>query len=291
VLPERDGSVESLQTVTYKLLALDVDGTLVRRDGSIDQEDLQAIRRLRAAGVTITIATGRLFSGTREIARRAGISGPIACVDGSHIVDVERGEHHYARTIAGAHAATLRGIAERHDAACFLFAQDMIVHDDAGASFAPYVQTWSPAIERVDRVTSHPYWDHEHGVLALVAVGSESQIRDAEAAIQAELAETAFVISFPVGRQSDAFGMVVRAAGPTKGTAITWLASHHGCSPQDVVAVGDWLNDVPMFQAAGRSFAMRQAPAAVRAAATDTLEAHGDEGGGVAEAIWRAFGI
>lgn len=274
----------------YKLLALDVDGTLVRRDGSIDRDDLEAIRRLRAAGVPVTIATGRLYSGTRDVALRAGIFGPIACVDGSHIVDVERGDHHYARTLAGAHAAALRGIAARHQAACFLFAQDAIVHDEVGAPFASYVRAWSPVIEQVERLAAHPYWDHEHGVSALVAVGTEEQIRSAESAVQEELAGAAFVISFPVSR-GGAHGMVVRAAGPTKGTAIAWLAAHHGCAPEDVVAVGDWLNDVPMFQAAGRSFAMRQAPAAVHAAATDTLEAHGDEGGGIAEAIWRAFGI
>ncbi|HSN96678.1 MAG TPA: HAD family hydrolase [Candidatus Nanopelagicales bacterium] len=277
--------------MTYKLLALDVDGTLVRRDGSTHDDDLRAIRRLQAVGVPVTIATGRLYSGTREVARRTGVSGPIACVDGSHIVDAEGGEHHYARTLSGATAAALRGIAERNPAACFLFAQDTIVHDEVGAPFAHYVRTWSPAIEQVERVTSHPYWEHEYGVHALVAVGAESQIRNAEAEIQAELGDAAYVISFPVSRRFEAFGMVVRAAGPTKGTAITWIAEHYRCSPAEVVVVGDWLNDVPMFQTAGRSFAMAQAPDEVKAEATDTLEGHGDMGGGIAEAIRRAFGI
>jgi Cof subfamily protein (haloacid dehalogenase superfamily) len=277
--------------VTYKLLALDVDGTLIRRDGSIHGEDLEALHRLRAAGVPVTLATGRLYSGTRTVAQQAGISGPIACVDGSHIVGAERGEHHYTRPISGAAAAALRGIAERNRAACFLFAQDGIVHDGSGEPFAHYVRTWSPVVEVVDRVTAHPSWEHEHGLMALVAVGTEAQIRDAEAEIMAELAAAACVLSFPVSRHLGAFGMVVRAAGPTKGTAISWLAGHYGCSTSEVVAVGDWINDVPMFRAAGRSFAMMQAPAAVKAAATDTLEAHGEEGGGVAEAIRRAFGL
>lgn len=275
----------------YKLLALDVDGTLVRRDGSIHDDDLLAVRRLHAAGVPVTIATGRLYSGTREVARQIGVSGPIACVDGSHIVDAERGAHHYLRTLSGAAAAALRSITARNQAACFLFAQDAIVHDEAGAPYAAYVRTWSPAIEQVERVSSHPSWEHEHGVQALVAVGPEEHIRGAEAEIQAELGEAAFVVSFPVSRRAEAFGMVVRAAGATKGTAIAWIAAHYGCSPVDVVAVGDWINDVPMFRAAGRSFAMAQAPDAVKAEATETLDARGDVGGGIAEAIRKAFGI
>src|SRR5262245_6506522 len=77
--------------VTYKLLALDVDGTLLRRDGSIHDDDLQAIRRVQAAGVHVTLATGRLYSGTRGIAGAIGVAGPVACVDGSHIVHTEAG--------------------------------------------------------------------------------------------------------------------------------------------------------------------------------------------------------
>jgi hydroxymethylpyrimidine pyrophosphatase-like HAD family hydrolase len=57
-----------------------------------------------------------------------------------------------------------------------------------------------------------------------------------------------------------------------------------------VVVVGDWLNDLPMFEVAGRSFAMGQAPEDVKRAATDRLKADGMRGGGIAEAIRRAFG-
>lgn len=274
----------------YKLLALDLDGTLLRRDNSIHSDDLQAIRRLQAAGVPVTVATGRLYSGTREVARRAGIAGPVACIDGSHIVHTEGDAHLYSRTLAGASAATLRDIVKRHETAFFLFAQDSIVHDLTGAPFAEYVRTWSPLIAVVERVSAHPYWDQDHGVHALVAVGTEVSIRDAAEQIRVELAATAAVVSFPVLRVAGTFAMIVRALGPTKGTAVSWLAEHHGCTPAEVVVVGDWLNDVPMFHAAGRSFAMAQAPQEVKAAATDHLLASGVHGGGVAEAIARAFG-
>ena len=55
--------------------------------------------------------------------------------------------------------------------------------------------------------------------------------------------------------------------------------------------VGDWLNDVPMFAVAGRSFVMGQAPRAVKATATDELLADCWTGGGVAEAVRRAWGM
>ncbi|WP_437936750.1 HAD family hydrolase [Sorangium sp. So ce341] len=277
---------------TYKLLALDIDGTLVRRDGSIHDEDLLAIQRLQSAGIPVSIATGRLYSGTREVARRVGVVGPIACVDGSHIVHTEGDAHLYSRTISGAHAALLRSITERHATASFLFAQDSIVHDATGTPHVHYVRGWSHAIAEVERVSSHPYWEHEHGLLALVAIGTELQVMAAVEEVRSELGEAAFVISFPFLRDghTSIWAMMVRASGSTKGTAIAWLAEHYGCATSDVVVVGDWLNDLPMFEVAGRSFAMAQAPDDVKQAATDRLQADGLRGGGIAEAIRRAFG-
>jgi hydroxymethylpyrimidine pyrophosphatase-like HAD family hydrolase len=69
---------------------------------------------------------------------------------------------------------------------------------------------------------------------------------------------------------------------------VDWLAAHYGVALEDVVAVGDWLNDVPMLKRAGQSFAMAQAPEEVRAAAKHLLKADILTGGGVAEAAERA---
>jgi hypothetical protein len=83
----------------------------------------------------------------------------------------------------------------------------------------------------------------------------------------------------------------VRAAGGTKGTAIRWIAEHEGVTLAETVCVGDWVNDVPMFEVAGRSFAMGQAPDEVKSRATHVLQETVMAGGGVARAISEAFGI
>jgi hypothetical protein len=276
--------------VQYKLLAVDVDGTLVRRDGSIHPDDDAAVQRLRAGGVPVTIVTGRLYSGTRAVAEMLRLSGPIACVDGSHIVDLAGDRELFVRAIAGADATLIRDTLTLHGLASFLFAEDTIVHDAKGAPYAGYVRTWSPRVDVVERVADHPFWEHARGVMAVVVVGAEAAVAAAAAELRARLASVARVLTFPVGR-IDRHAMVIRAEGPTKGTAVAWLAAHHGCTVAEVVVVGDWINDVPMFEVAGRSFVMGQAPRHVRAKATDELAAAAGEGGGVAEAIQRAWGV
>ena len=74
------------------------------------------------------------------------------------------------------------------------------------------------------------------------------------------------------------------------GTCMPRCADDAGCTLADAVAVGDWVNDVPMFAVAGRSFAMGGAPDAVAATATDQLTRPAGAGGGIAEAIRRAWG-
>lgn len=276
--------------MTYKLLVVDLDGTLLRRDGAIDESDREAIGRLKAAGIPSTIATGRLYSGTRHIARLASITGPVACVDGSHIVDACDDRGLFSRCLAGEQALAVRGILERREAVGFLFAQDSVVYDPRGEPFINYVRSWSTNVSSVDRVTEHPFWEHEAGIHAVVAVGTEDQIRGSADEVQRAMPDAAFVFWFPVERRANLFAMIVRAAGSSKGTAVEWLSAHYGCDPSEVVAVGDWLNDVPMFMRAGRSFVMAQAPTHVKAAATDQLEAHASRGGGIAEAIRRAWG-
>lgn len=274
----------------YKVLAVDLDGTLLATSGEPHPVDRDALLSLGARGVATTIITGRLWSGTRDAALAIGAHGPVGCVDGSHIVLGRTGEDVFHAGITGDHAEALRQALAPHDAATFLFAHDEIIHDDVGAPYLRYVQTWSKQVTRIDRATEHPHWTHPRGVSEVVCVGHEESVRAIERTLGERCAEAVQVVSFPIRRPGGdgRWGMVVRAKGPSKGTAVEALARHHGVTPAEVVVVGDWLNDLSMFAVAGRSFAMGQAPEPVKMAATDVLDATNLTGGGIYEAARRA---
>lgn len=266
----------------YRLLALDLDGTLLRSDHSIDPRDVAAIAELQRAGVTVTIVTGRLRSGATAAARTCAIDGLIACVEGSHLVDLGRDAtvaHHPLSA-----DATARWHAAVDDAglARFVFDAHGVHHAADGARYARYVATWSPAL----RVVADGAWPDD--ALATVAIGDPAAVAAAHAAIAADPGVTA--VRFAVSAHPGADALLVRAAGPTKGTALAALCDAAGCTLADAVAIGDWQNDVPMFRVAGRAFAMGSAPDDVRAVATDVLATTAGAGGGIAEAIRRAWG-
>jgi len=241
--------------------------------------------------VPTTIITGRLFSGTRHAAEIIKISGAVACMEGCHLVDAATGRDLLHGGIAGGTAAQVRAMIAELDAASFLFANDRILYDARGVPHLGYVRTWSAEHIEVATVVEHADWEHERGLTAIVCVGAEGPIQALDAQIKRSLGHAVYSASFPA-RQRDGeqptWGMVVRAAGYSKGTAVRWLAAHHGVDPSEVVVVGDWFNDIPMFEVAGRSFVMGQAPEEVKRAATDRLHADAVSGGGIAEAVKRA---
>jgi len=277
--------------VTPKLIAVDLDGTLLDHNGVPHEEDVRALRALQQAGGEVSILTGRLYSGTRSSAEVLGLTGPVGCVDGSHLVDASTHKTVFHRGIKGPHALTLRDGLAKHGPATFLFAKDAVVHDDAGLPFLGYVSTWSTDVRRAARVVEHVLWEEIDGITAVVAVGTATQISATVEDIQAKLDGIAQAIMFPIRRIPGTWGLVARASGGTKGTALEWLAQHHGFSVKEAVCVGDWLNDVPMFAAAGRSFAMGQAPDEVKRAATDVLPETSETGGGIARVVREVFGV
>jgi len=274
-----------------QLLALDVDGTLLRRDGVIDPRDRAAIAAAQAHGVAITLLTGRLYSGTRWVARELGIRGAIACVDGAVLVDAGTDQLLWQSVVEGADAQLLHAALAGRELAAYPLFGDRVYYDRLGEAFARYARNWSWVMEKVPRVLEHPLWGQPPGLSALIAVGPEEEVLGAAALLRA--ARRFEVADFTVRNAPGApdqgepapHGMLVHAAGVSKGAALAELADRRGVPLERVAAVGDWQNDVSMFQAAGRSFVMGHAPEEVKRAATDRLRADGHSGGGVAEAI------
>ncbi len=271
-----------------RLLALDVDGTLVTSDGSIAPLDRDAIEAARRRGVVITICTGRLYAGTRDVALAIGLRGPLACMDGSVLCTTDGDREIERAAIPATAGARVRQLVAEAGFKTFLFHGNDVVHDPAGDELLDYVRIWSPLGRRVESVLEDSHWSAERAPSAIVALGSEAAVLAGSKALGT--IDGVQHLAFPATRASGIgyWGMVIRRAGVDKGTALRAIAEHHGVAMENVVAVGDWLNDVPMLQAAGRSFAMAQAPEVVKSAATDVLDADATAGGGVAEAVRRA---
>ncbi|MDP9002449.1 MAG: HAD hydrolase family protein, partial [Myxococcota bacterium] len=188
--------------MTPKLLAVDLDGTLLDVRGQPHARDLRALRAVIAAGVRVSIITGRLYSGTRPMAELLGLRWPVGCVDGSHLVDARLHVTLMHLGVRGSEAGLLREALGRARLTTFVFAQDAIGYDLTGAPFVEYVRTWSKDLRLWPDVFEHPLWACGEGVTAVVALGTPERIDRAVSEIESGLSSAAVVARFPIRREA-----------------------------------------------------------------------------------------
>jgi hypothetical protein len=266
------------------LLAVDMDGTLLRDDKTISEVDAAAIRAAAGHGIAVTIATGRLTTGALPTARALGLEVPLICADGGLLIDCATGAALERRSIATAHARAALSVMESHGLVPFVFSADAIHCDGAGERYRAVVDTWSQQIMVHDDLGSAEAWQGPEGVAVTAGVGPREAVERASGALQRDHGEALDTVHFAMGGVTR---WAVRSLprGCDKGEMLARLAGRLDIPRARVAAVGDWFNDLGMFAYAGRSFAMGQAPEVVHQAATDRMRATSATGGGIAEAI------
>lgn len=270
-----------------RLLALDLDGTLLRRDGTVDPRDAAAIRSARDAGVHVTLATGRLVHGTLATAQALELDGAIVCGDGATIASAVTGEVIDARAVdAGTTAGLVRTLLD-HGLVPFVLCHGEIHADERAKPWDPWVRIWSERIHYHPTLDDAAAWREPDAVAMTLGLGEDAAVTKAHTIMEERWGEHVLNTRFAFGERH-----MIRSFRPecSKGSALARVAERLGIPREDCVVVGDWYNDLSMFEWAGRSFAMNGAPEQVRAAATDRLDSEAGTGGGVAEAIARFLG-
>ncbi|MEZ4441528.1 MAG: HAD family hydrolase [Polyangiaceae bacterium] len=269
-----------------RLLAIDLDGTLVRRDGSIAREDRVALAALQQHGVAIVVATGRLYAGARSVLDELGLAGVQICADGAQLCDYPNGpiQSHSLRPTA----AALREILAPSGLSTLVLADDRVLLDGRSAGLRRFAANISPIIEEIDDVRAASLWEREPGPVAVVTLGAVVDIDEAERALATQPLE---VLRYDLPADTGMSSLTVRAGGVSKASGLRAAAEARGLTLAETAAVGDWLNDISMLEAARVSFAMQHAPDIVKHAADVTLEASRRSGGAIAEIAACLFEI
>lgn len=276
------------RTVTRpRLLALDLDGTLLRRDHSVSPRDEGAIREAIRSGVHVAICTGRISTGAVGTARKLGLQTSMICADGGVFACPSTAKKRWQNPIRLEAAEHVAAVADEHEMASFVFLHHEIHADARGERWLEYVRTWTPDVFVHDRLAQVAHWRSHEDVAVVLAIGEREHVERNAELLRDQRGSDLTVVTWRAGSSGEHWALMARPAGVDKGSGLAQLAAQLGVAREDVCAVGDWYNDVPMFAWAGRSFVMGQSLPEVKKHATDELRATSDEGGGVAEAIER----
>jgi len=244
------------RTGIFRLAAIDLDGTLLRSDGTI------SARTRSALGTTdVVLVSARGGMGVLEIARTLEISGTAICANGAYVVDIETGATVRQRLLETETAIELvQALRERLPGILFAVEHHDFAHEPGFSAW-----NWTPPagtrVADVVELLADPATK-----LILRHPGHETEaIQDLAREL---IGERLTVVA------SGTEAVEVTAAGVNKATAVAEL----GVPPEHVVAFGDYPNDIPMLQWAGLGVAMGNAHPDVIAIA-DEVTATNDEDG------------
>jgi Cof subfamily protein (haloacid dehalogenase superfamily) len=260
--------------LTPKLVAFDVDGTLVGRDLRISERVRSAIARMTEAGTAGCLVTGRMYRATIPFARELGFDTPLICYQGAAIIDPTTDDVLAHTAVANEVVLELIAIAERDRMHLQLYRNDEYYCEtrnrfsDLYASLSFTQPVIVPSLREA--------FAYSPATKAVIVT---------DAPIAAEYAEklrSTFGTRANVTRSLPEFVEILDPA-VDKGAAFRFVAGRLGIGVDETIAIGDSWNDAALLEAAGFAVAMGSAPPELRAVADAVV---GDlEHDGAAEAI------
>ncbi|MDP9023929.1 MAG: Cof-type HAD-IIB family hydrolase [Candidatus Eremiobacteraeota bacterium] len=259
-----------------KLVAFDLDGTLIGRDLVIRPRVRSAIEQLSERGIEGCIVTGRMYGAAVTYARELAFTAPIVCYQGAAIVDPQRDRVLRDMPLAVETVRSIIDITERDGVHLQLYRNDEYYCESANRFSELYASL--SGIEPVIVPSLREAFAFSPATKAVVICQSADAERYRER-IGTLLGHLAYVT-----RSYPEFVEILNPA-VDKGDALRFVAGHLGIEMSDIVAIGDSWNDAPLLEAAGFGVAMGSAPPELRAVAQAFVaDVAGD---GVAEAIER----
>jgi Cof subfamily protein (haloacid dehalogenase superfamily) len=273
--PDQSGT---LARVVPRLIATDLDGTLLRGDGTVSPRTRAALDRAQALGAEVALCTARPVRWMRELAAASGVAGVAVCANGAvlwdlgadALVDSSPIPCETARRVV----ACLRPL--QPGGAWAVETVDHFGHEPG------YRVRWpvpdDATVDAIETLLETP------PVKLLLRPGDDG---GAAAFADAARARTAGLVEVTYSDASVSL-LEMSAAGVSKGAALAALCAARGIDREQTIAFGDMPNDLSMLAWAGRSYAMANGHPDVRAAA-DALAPANDEDG-VAAVLERLLG-
>lgn len=257
----------------YKLMAVDMDGTLLNLESEITPFTLQTVKQAVEKGLIFTLCTGRPLQGVKRYVDQLGLDCPVITYNGAVIAHSTTGEILFSQTMDADEARRVYDLAREKQTMFIIWSQNRLYASEISEKthfYEEITSTKATLIEDfgavLDAGITKMLWYDDSDTL-------EKWIQELD---DEGFAHTTFT-------KSRAYFLEFFSNKTSKAVAMEKLGEYYGISREEMIAVGDQTNDLPMIQYAGMGIAMGNAVDAVKAAA-DYITATNSEDG-VAQAI------
>ncbi|PJG85320.1 pyridoxal phosphatase [Conservatibacter flavescens] len=242
--------------MTYKVIAFDLDGTLLNSQGQILASSKQAIAEAIKQGLKIVFVTGRHHTAAKPYHYELNLDTPIICCNGTYLYDVQNDTTPLANPLSAEQAYKIIEVAEKYGLHLLMYSRDHMNYSSLNAhmqKFAQWVQS-CPEHVRPQIREVHNFHELLKGQETIWKFVISHPDKDTMNQAVSELSPEEFSCEWSWIDRVD-----ISNNGNTKGKRLLELLNQWGVSPEDVIAFGDNHNDISMLKAVGLGVAMGNA--------------------------------
>ena len=241
----------------YKLIALDIDGTIRSVEHPLTGRTRASIDAAREAGAVVTLATGRMFRSAVASTAELDLRSPIVSFQGAHVADPESGEVLWHRPLTESMALAALDALDGWDREIVSYHGDQVFV----SKVTPWVEAYSERNRGGVQVVDDLREMASKEPTRLVVVGEEGAVEGLATRLRDQ-----FDSRLHVTRSLPHFCEILHPEGG-KHRALAWLCGHFGIEEYQTIAFGNGYNDVDMLRWAGLGVAVGDAvPEALEAA-------------------------
>ncbi|MCZ8515556.1 Cof-type HAD-IIB family hydrolase [Paenibacillus filicis] len=252
----------------YKMLAIDIDDTLINDEKQITPGTAQALADALAHGVIVTLATGRMYASARQLASQLKLNVPLITYQGALVKNALDGRVLYERTVPQSAARKLFEYCERYGLHLQTYLDDVLYVKESNEKAKDYA-----ALSNIP-FTVYPAF-HELADKAptkLLIIDEPAKLDDIALELRELLGQEVHIT-----KSKPHFLEIMHREG-TKGHALSHLADHFGVELSQVIAIGDSWNDREMLEVAGLGVAMDNAVPALKEIADYVTRSNNEDG-------------
>ncbi|MFA6785553.1 MAG: Cof-type HAD-IIB family hydrolase [Sphaerochaeta sp.] len=255
-----------------KLICTDIDGTLLDGNHQITDETKHAIAKAYKQGITIALVSGRIAQSIAVLQEELDITGPLGCYSGSLVLD--RGKTLASHPVHWQSCLNVLSAIEGSGLETFVFTNESWYIDHWG----PWYDVESEVSKTQGRIV--PFSEMEERFSSslelpykLLCMSEDTLlIKNMERKLKEQFSSVLNIYT------SSPKYIEISQKGIDKGHAVRALCTAYGYAPSQVMAIGDYYNDIGMFRAAGYAVAMDNAPDEVKQYACHITSSNKDNG-------------
>jgi Cof subfamily protein (haloacid dehalogenase superfamily) len=258
-----------------KLIVTDIDGTLLNDEGKLGAESKKLIKELINDGVCFTLATGRLYSAAKDLAEELSLNGFIISLDGAAINDFKNDRTIFESFLKTAQVKKAISISEELLIKLVLCHSNSIYFTEYNSIIPMLLNKYGAEYQQVES-----YEKYLKGTLEIVCASDmKNSVKQMEEKFHFPYTFGCDTSFFRSHTNENIYYLEIRKAGSSKGRAFERLLKHLKIKQVQAAVIGDWYNDITLFNTKAVKVAVANAvPELINSADIVTAKTNNDDG-------------